>query len=70
MSASRVLLAEDDRAIRELLSHHFMRDGFVALEAPDGPSALRSLRDGVDIALLDVALPGIDGFDILRTLSC
>jgi DNA-binding response OmpR family regulator len=68
MSASRVLLAEDDRAIRDLLVHHFVRDGFVAVEACDGPSALRSLRDGVDIVLLDVALPGIDGFDILRTL--
>jgi len=68
MSVRRVLLAEDDRAIRELLVHHFARDGFLALEAADGPSALRALRDGVDIALLDVALPGIDGFDILRTL--
>jgi DNA-binding response OmpR family regulator len=68
MGASRVLFAEDDRAIRELLVHHFARDGFVTLEAGDGPTALRALRDGVDIVLLDVALPGVDGFDILRTL--
>ncbi len=68
MSIRRVLVAEDDRAIRELLVHHLTRDGFLALEAPDGPSALRTLRDGVDIVLLDIALPGVDGFEILRTL--
>ena len=64
----RVLVAEDDRAIRELLAHHLERDGFAPLEAADGPTALRVARDGVDLLLLDIGLPGIDGFDIARTL--
>jgi DNA-binding response OmpR family regulator len=64
----RVLVAEDDRAIRELLVHHLERDGFTALEAGDGPTALRVARDGVELIVLDVGLPGIDGFDIARTL--
>jgi DNA-binding response OmpR family regulator len=64
----RVLVAEDDRAIRELLVHHLERDGFTALEAGDGPTALRIARDGVELIVLDVGLPGIDGFDIARTL--
>jgi two-component system response regulator ResD len=64
----RVLVAEDDRAIRELLVHHLERDGFSALEASDGPTALRVARDGVELIVLDVGLPGIDGFDIARTL--
>ncbi len=68
MSSIRVLIAEDDRAIRELLVHHLQRDGFSAIEACDGPTALRVSRDGVDLVLLDVGLPGIDGFDIARTL--
>ena len=68
MGSIRVLVAEDDRAIRELLVHHLQRDGFSAIEASDGPSALRVSRDGVDLMLLDVGLPGIDGFDIARTL--
>jgi len=63
-----VLVAEDDRAIRELLVHHLERDGFSALEAGDGPSALRASRGGIDLLLLDVGLPGVDGFDIARTL--
>ena len=68
MGSIRVLIAEDDRAIRELLVHHLHRDGFNAIEASDGPTALRVSRDGVDLMLLDVGLPGIDGFDIARTL--
>ncbi len=68
MGSIRVLVAEDDRAIRDLLVHHLERDGFVPVEAGDGLAALRACRDGVDLALLDVGLPGIDGFDIARTL--
>jgi DNA-binding response OmpR family regulator len=68
MGSIRVLVAEDDRAIRDLLVHHLERDGFVALEAIDGPTTLRILRDGVDLVLLDVGLPGIDGFEVARTL--
>ena len=64
----RVLVAEDDRAIRELLVHHLERDGFRAVEAGDGPTALRVAREGIDLMLLDVGLPGVDGFDIARTL--
>jgi two-component system response regulator ResD len=68
MANTRVLVAEDDRAIRELLVHHLERDGFSALETGDGPATLRSAREGVDLVLLDIALPGIDGFEIARTL--
>ncbi len=68
MGNTRVLVAEDDRAIRELLVHHLERDGFAAVEAGDGPATLRASRDGVDLLLLDIALPGIDGFEITRTL--
>jgi two-component system response regulator ResD len=64
----RVLVAEDDRAIRELVVHHLERDGFSALEASDGQTALRLARDGVGLIVLDIGLPGIDGFDIARTL--
>lgn len=68
MAALRILLAEDDRATRELLIHHARREGFSVLEAVDGPAALRVVRDGVDVLLLDVGLPGIDGWDVVRTV--
>lgn len=68
MPASRILIAEDDRAIRELVVHHLERDGFAVVESSDGHATLRIARDGVDVVLLDVGLPGIDGFDIARIL--
>jgi two-component system response regulator ResD len=68
MASTRVLVAEDDPAIRELLVHHLSRDGFVTIEACDGVSALRYGREGVALLVLDIGLPGIDGFDVARTL--
>jgi DNA-binding response OmpR family regulator len=40
----------------------------VALEAADGSSALRYARDGADLVVLDIGLPGIDGLEVARTL--
>jgi len=68
MSAQRILVAEDDGPIRELVVHHLARDGFSAVEASDGPTALRIARDGTDLMVLDIGLPGLDGFEITRLL--
>src|SRR6202044_1997676 len=38
------------------------------IEALDGPSTLRAVRAGADLVILDVGLPVVDGFDVLRTL--
>lgn len=68
MAALRIVVAEDDAAIRELLVHHLAREGFRCTETGDGPSTLRAIRAGADLLLLDVGLPVVDGFDIVRTL--
>jgi DNA-binding response OmpR family regulator len=68
MGMTRIVVAEDDSSIRELLVHHLERDGFRCAEAADGPSALRCARAGADLMILDVGLPVIDGFDVVRTL--
>jgi DNA-binding response OmpR family regulator len=68
MSAHRVLVAEDDPAIGELLAHHLTREGFHVLRAGDGVSALRLAREGADMLVLDVGLPALDGFEVTRTL--
>ena len=64
----RIVVAEDDAAIRELLVHHLTREGFRCIETSDGPSTLRAARGGTDLLILDVGLPVVDGFDIVRTL--
>ena len=68
MAAPTILLAEDDRATRELLTHHFEREGFSVHAVADGHAALRRARGPADILLLDVGLPGVDGYDVVRTL--
>jgi DNA-binding response OmpR family regulator len=63
----RVLLAEDESAIRGVLSLHLREAGFEIVEAADGVRALAVLLSGeVDAALIDVMLPEIDGFEVVR----
>ena len=68
MGALRVLVAEDDAAIRDLLEHHLEREGFETIAVSDGNAALRAARGTADLAVLDVGLPGVDGFEVARCL--
>jgi len=68
MPALRIVVAEDDTAISELLVHHLTHEGFRCTPTHDGPSTLRAIRSGTDLVVLDVGLPVVDGFDIVRTL--
>ena len=68
MPALKVLVAEDDQAIRELLTHHLEREGFQVIPVVDGMAALRAARDLANLVILDVGLPGMDGFEVARTL--
>jgi DNA-binding response OmpR family regulator len=68
-SASRVLVVDDDARIRALLRLYLERDGHRVVEADDGPGALRAMREqACDLVLLDVMLPGLDGFEVCRQL--
>jgi two-component system response regulator RegX3 len=68
MPVQTIVVAEDDAAIRDLLTHHLKREGFAVVGVADGQSALRRARGEADLVVLDVGLPGIDGFDVARTL--
>ena len=68
MAVRRIVVAEDDAAIRELVVHHLRREGYRCEEAPDGPAALRWARAGADLLILDVGLPVVDGFEVVRRL--
>ncbi len=63
----KVLVAEDEADIRHTLCELLRREGFETLEAESGPCALELLRQGlVELALLDLMLPGMDGLEVLR----
>jgi DNA-binding response OmpR family regulator len=68
MAAPTIVVAEDDAAIRDLLSHHLEREGFSVIAVADGHAALRSARYAADLMILDIGLAGIDGFDVVRAL--
>ncbi len=65
---TRVLLAEDDTAIAEPLARALRREGYDVDVHGDGPSALASAREGIDLVVLDLGLPGMDGLDVCREL--
>jgi two-component system response regulator RegX3 len=65
----RLFIVEDEPAIRTGLVDVFVFHGFEVESAADGREALeRALRGGFELILLDVMLPGIDGFEILRRI--
>ena len=69
MPGRTVLIVEDDREIANLVALHLRNEGFEALVAGDGPSALSILADHeVHLVVLDVMLPGIDGFEVCRRI--
>lgn len=67
MSAARVLVVDDDVPILELVREYLLSEGMDVALAQDGPSALNAVRDQhPDVVILDVMLPGLDGFEVLR----
>jgi DNA-binding response OmpR family regulator len=66
----RVLVIEDDPSVRELLAVALRKQGLEVLEAPDGETGLALAREGRPaLILLDLRLPGIDGFAVLEALK-
>jgi DNA-binding response OmpR family regulator len=68
-SSPRLLLVEDDEAIRDRLSEAFALDGYSVTDAPDLAAARSRLnRETFDLALLDISLPDGTGYELLRSL--
>ena len=64
-----ILVVEDEKAIADILIFNLQREGYQTLEANDGPEGLRlALTGAPDLILLDVMLPGMDGFEVCRKI--
>jgi DNA-binding response OmpR family regulator len=66
---TRLLIVDDDVNLRHTLGYAFRQEGFEVVTADDGDQALMSFRQSrPDLVILDVMLPGRDGFEVARAL--
>ncbi|WP_017151468.1 response regulator transcription factor [Bacillus bingmayongensis] len=64
-----VLLVEDERRLREIVSDYFRNEGFEVIEAEDGKQALELFAEHtIDLIMLDIMLPEIDGWSVCRRI--
>ena len=64
-----VLVIDDDPQLAALLREYLGSRGYTVDTAPDGPRGLARLKQGpVDLVVLDVMMPGMDGFEVCRAL--
>jgi DNA-binding response OmpR family regulator len=62
----KILIVEDDKFLRELIVKKLSNEGYDVLEAVDGEQGLLQIKEGhPELVLLDLILPGIDGFEVL-----
>jgi CheY-like chemotaxis protein len=68
--AAKILLIEDNEMNRDMLSRRLQRRGYEVVTAVDGESGLALTRSGApDLVLMDMSLPGIDGWEATRQLK-
>ena len=65
----KILIADDEPRIRALIRQHLEHEGFACEEAADGSQALAILTaGGIDLVILDVMMPFVDGMTVLREM--
>ncbi|MCD6233007.1 response regulator [bacterium] len=68
--AAKILIIEDDRFLRELMARKLEQVGYEVVESVDGEDGLKKVsQEKPDLVLLDLILPGIDGFEVLSKVK-
>jgi DNA-binding response OmpR family regulator len=66
----KILVIEDDKFLRELISQKILKEGYDVSEAVDGEKGVEATKkERPDLVLLDLILPGIDGFEVLARIK-
>jgi len=63
-----ILIVDDEPDIREILRYNLEKEGFSITEAVDGNDALDKLSKDLDLAILDIMMPGKDGYEVCRKI--
>ena len=70
VSREHVLIVEDEENIQELIAYNLLREGFRTSIAGSGEDALKKVRsERIDLVILDLMLPGMDGLDVCRAIK-
>lgn len=70
MAKERILLVEDDKNISKLIKYNLEKQGYDCSAATSGENALDTLKkQSIDLIILDLMLPGIDGLEVCRTVK-
>ncbi len=68
--AKKILIVEDDKFLRELIAQKLIQEGYEISEAIDGEQGIKNVEEEKpDLVLLDLILPGIDGFEVLAKMK-
>ncbi|NLZ18064.1 MAG: response regulator [Desulfobulbaceae bacterium] len=65
----KILLVDDEKHFVDTLAERLAMRGFAAQVAYDGPEALKAVEQPVDVIVLDLRMPGMDGFEVLRNVK-
>ena len=67
---ARILIADDEASVRDILSRRLAKEGYNCIVATDGNNALRKLSSfQFDLALLDITMPGKSGIEVLKEIK-
>ena len=64
----RILIVDDEKNIRELLKFNLENEGYKTIEAVDGKEALEKVDQSIDLVILDLMLPEIDGLNVCKKI--
>jgi len=68
--AKKILIIEDDKFLRELITRKLIKEDFEVSEAVDGEEGIKKIKEEKpDLILLDLILPGVDGFEVLSRMK-
>ena len=70
MNSKKILIVEDDKFLRELMSQKLVKEEYDVSQAIDGEEGIKKIKEEKpDLVLLDLILPGIDGFEVLSQMK-
>lgn len=64
----KILVVDDEKNIRQLIQYNLEKEGFCTVSAADGQEAMEQLTEEIDLIILDLMLPGVDGLTLCRQI--